>query len=435
MLCIVNLDGYTLEELTEQVSRLSVSLSREGSHNLKEANLNSESLVSERLPFEKDCFSSDVHSSSMEYIELQNLDSKIVTGNKSTDSVIILSDDEVEPKVSSKKDILSFGEDVHHVSDGNIMPHDFGNSLPASNHASQNVSFMKTLKKTKETFQKKASSGNLHDKPVVTSFIDSKGPGSCRKEASSKSKDLGNLTKLLDEAASAKNLNKACGGMAPKTVDTVSSTCSKMLSDQDAEDDPLETALKSVGRVQLHVPKPTILKRQVIQLKTPFENRSGCLRKLEDPMKRFRPPRLDDWYKAILEINYFATIGLSSTRKDENQIVNKLKEVPVCFQSPEQYVEIFQPLVLEEFKAQLQNSFLEMSSWEEMFYGVLSVMSIERIDDFHIVRFVHDDGASKSRSFSENDFLLLTKGPPKKSSQDVHMVGKVYFYPYVIAII
>ncbi|XP_068501053.1 helicase SEN1 isoform X3 [Phaseolus vulgaris] len=418
-------DGYTLEELTEQVSRLSVSLSREGSHNLKEANLNSESLVSERLSFEKDCFSSDVHSSSMEYIELQNLDSKIVTGNKSTDSVIILSDDEVEPKVSSKKDILSFGEDVHHVSDGNIMPHDFGNSLPASDHASQNVSFMKTLKKTKETFQKKASSGNLHDKPVVTSFIDSKAPGSCRKEASSKSKDLGNLTKLLDEAASAKNLNKACGGMAPKTVDTVSSTCSKMLSDQDAEDDPLETALKSVGRVQLHVPKPTILKRQVIQLKTPFENRSGCLRKLEDPMKRFRPPRLDDWYKAILEINYFATIGLSSTRKDENQIVNKLKEVPVCFQSPEQYVEIFQPLVLEEFKAQLQNSFLEMSSWEEMFYGVLSVMSIERIDDFHIVRFVHDDGASKSRSFSENDFLLLTKDPPKKSSQDVHMVGKV----------
>ncbi|KAL5071646.1 hypothetical protein RYX36_022533 [Vicia faba] len=60
----------------------------------------------------------------------------------------------------------------------------------------------------------------------------------------------------------------------------------------------------------------------------------------------------------------------------------------------EQYVEMFRPLVLEEFKAQLQNSFLKMSSWEEMFYGNLSVMSIERIDDFHIVRFVHDDGDS-----------------------------------------
>ncbi|KAK7331537.1 hypothetical protein VNO80_28272 [Phaseolus coccineus] len=133
-------------------------------------------------------------------------------------------DDEVEPKVSSKKDILSFGENVQHVSDDNIMPRDFGNSLPAAEHANQNA--------------------------VVG------------KKQVQKSKDLGILTKLLDKAASAKNLNKACGGMAPKTVDTVSSTCSKMLCDQDAEDDPLETALKSVGRVQLHVPKPTILKRQ-----------------------------------------------------------------------------------------------------------------------------------------------------------------------------
>ncbi|XP_027925955.1 helicase SEN1 isoform X3 [Vigna unguiculata] len=419
-------DGYTLEELTEQVSCLSVSLSRERSHSSKEATVNSESLVSERFPFEKGCFSSDVHSSSMEYIDLQNLDSKIVIGNKSTDSVIILSDDEVEPKVSSKKDILSVGEDVHHISDCNIVSHDFGTSLPAAEPSNQNVSFIKTSKKTKESLQKKASFGNLNDKPVVTSFIDSKGSGSYRKEASSKSKDMNNLTKLSDEGANAKNLNKTRGSMAPKTVDTVSSACSKMLRDTDADDDPLETALKSAGRVQLHVPKPTILKRQVIQLKTPFENKSGYLRKLEDPMKRFRPLRLDDWYKAILEIDYFATIGLSSKRKDENQTVNKLKEVPVYFQSPEQYVEIFQPLVLEEFKAQLQNSFLEMSSWEEMLYGVLSVMSIERIDDFHMVRCVHDDGDSaKCRSFAENDFLLLTKDPPQKSSHDVHMVGKV----------
>ncbi|TKY47970.1 Helicase SEN1 [Spatholobus suberectus] len=420
-------NGYTLEELTDQVSRLSVSLSREGSHNFQEANVKSKSLLSERLPFEKSCFTSDIHSSSMEDIDLRNVDSKIITGKKSTESVIILSDDEVEPRVSSKKDILSVSESGHHISDSNIMPHDVGNSLLDADLANQNVSFMKTSKKKKETFQKKASSGNLHDKTVLTSFIDSKGSGSWRTEVSSKSKDMVNLTNFFDEAVNAKNLNKACSSMAPKTGDTVSSTCNKMLCYiQDAEDDPLETALKSVGHVQLHVPKPTFLRRQVIQLKTPLENRSGYLRKLEDPMKRFRPPRLDDWYKAILEINYFVTVGLSSTRKDENRIVNKLKEVPVYFQSPEQYVEIFQPLVLEEFKAQLQNSFLEMSSWEEMFYGILSVMSVERIDDFHLVRFVHDDGDSaKCRSFSENDFLLLTKDPPEKSSRDVHMVGKV----------
>ncbi|RZB62240.1 Helicase SEN1 isoform B [Glycine soja] len=420
-------DGYTLEELTAQVSCLSVSLSREGSHNFLEANVKSKSLVSERLPFEKDCFTPDIHSSSMEDTGARNVETKIITGKKSSDSVIILSDDEVEPKVSSKKDFLSVSEAGPHISDGNIMPPDAGNSLPAGDLVNQNVSFMNTSKKMEQTFQKKASSGTLHDKPVVTSFIDSKGSSSCRTGVSSKSKDMVNLTKFSDEAVNAKSLNKACSSMASKTGDTSSSTCSKMLCDiQDAEDDPLETALKSVGRVQLHVPKPTVMRRQVIQLKTPLENKSGYLRKLEDPMKRFRPPRLDDWFKAILEINYFATVGLSSARKDENRIVNKLKEVPIYFLSPEQYVEIFRPLVLEEFKAQLQNSFLEMSSWEEMFYGILSVMSVERIDDFHLVRFVHDDGDStKCRSFSENDFLLLTKDPPQKSSHDVHMVGKV----------
>ncbi|KAF7814641.1 helicase SEN1-like [Senna tora] len=210
---------------------------------------------------------------------------------------------------------------------------------------------------------------------------------------------------------------------------TLSTTSDQMLSDivRDTEDDPLETALKSMRRTQLHVTKPTsALRRQVIQLKTPFENRSGRPHRLEDNLKRFTPPTLNEWYKPILEIDYFAIVGLASARKDENRAVSKLKEVPVFFQSAEQYVEIFRPLVLEEFKAQLHNSFVEMSSWEEMLSGRLSVMSVERVDDFHLVRFIHDDSDSAaSKSFSENDLVLLTKDPPQKSSQDVHMVGKV----------
>ena len=90
MFCTVNLDGYTLEELTAQVSCLSVSLSREGSHNFLEANVKSKSLVSERLPFEKDCFTPDIHSSSMEDTGARNVETKIITGKKSSDSVIIL---------------------------------------------------------------------------------------------------------------------------------------------------------------------------------------------------------------------------------------------------------------------------------------------------------------------------------------------------------
>lgn len=423
---LITSDGYTLEELTKQVSHLSTSLCREDSLTFQEANVKLKSSVSKSLPFEKNRSSSDIHSSSMEDIGVQNLDSEIMTGRKDTETIVVISDDEAEPKVFSNA-ILSVSETGQN-SAGNIMPHTAGNSLSPSDHAIQNVSYMKTSKGTKETFQKKDTtevfslssqkrgSGNLRNNPVVTPYIDSKGPESCKREAISKSNDRVSLIKASVEAASTKNLNK-----------TSSIKASKISDFRDSDEDLLETALNSVGRTQLYVPKPTsILKRQVIKLKTIHENRSGSLHKVEDTMRRFKPPSLDDWYKPILEIDYFAIVGLSSARKDENRTVNKLKEVPVCFQSAEQYMEIFRPLVLEEFKAQLQNSFLEMSSWEEMVYGSLSVMSVERIDDFHIIRFVHDDGDSATcRSFSENDYVLLTKDPPQKSNHDVHMVGKV----------
>jgi senataxin len=417
-----------------------MSLSSEDSHDFQEGNVKLKSLVSKSLPFENNFLSSDIHSSSVEDKGLQILDFEVMTGKKDTETIVILSDDEVEPKVLSNS-ILSVSETGQNISDGNIMPHTAGNSLPASDRAIQNVSYMKTSKETEKTFQKqdttdvfslssqKRVSGNLHNKLAVTPYIDSKGPESCKREVISKSKDRVNLIKSSVETVSTKNLNKTCSNIASKTSETVSSTGNKILSDfRDSEDDPLETALKSVGRTQLYVPKPTsILKRQVIQLKNTLDSRSTCLNKVVDPTRRFKAPSLDDWYKPILEIDYFAIVGLASARKDESRAVNKLKEVPVCFQSAEQYVEIFRPLVLEEFKAQLQNSFLEMSSWEEMFYGSLSVMSVERIDDFHIVRFVHDDGDTATcRSFSENDIVLLTKDPPQKSNHDVHMVGKVY---------
>lgn len=424
-----------------------MSLSSEDSHIFQDENAKFKSSLTKSLSFKNNFLSSDIHSSSTEDKGLQILDSEVMTGKKDTETIVILSDDEFEPNLFSNS-ILSVSETGQNISDGNIMTHTAGNSSPATDRAIQNVAYMKTSKEIKEAFQKKDTAeafslssqkqdcGNLRNKLAVAPYVDSKGPESCKREGISKSKDRVNSIKSSVETLSTKSLNRT-GSMASKISDTLSCPGNKVLSDfWDSEDDPLETALKSVGRTQLYVPKPTsILKRQVIQLKTTLENRSGCLHKAGDPTRRFKPPSLDDWYKPILEIDYFAIVGLSSARKDESRAVNKLKEVPVCFQSAEQYVEIFRPLVLEEFKAQLQNSFLEMSSWEEMFYGSLSVMSIERIDDFHIVRFVHDDGDSATcKSFSENDFVLLSKDPPQKSNHDVHMVGKVYCSLYMIYI-
>ncbi|KAF8114236.1 hypothetical protein N665_0039s0003 [Sinapis alba] len=198
--------------------------------------------------------------------------------------------------------------------------------------------------------------------------------------------------------------------------------------DKEPEVDPLDLALKSLKPQPLPLakPGPIVPKRQVIQLCAPVNKKSERWQRQEAGFKRFRPPKLEDWFRKILQMDYYAIVGLASTNKDENQNVGKLREVPVRFSSPEQYVQIFQPLVLEEFKAQLQSSFQEISSLEEMYYGDLSVLSIERVDDFHFVRFMKDESdGPNSKSFSENDLILFTKEHPENSNVGVNMMGKV----------
>ncbi|KAL5065974.1 hypothetical protein RYX36_027711 [Vicia faba] len=193
-------------------------------------------------------------------------------------------------------------------------------------------------KDTAEAFSlssQKQDSGNLCNKLAVAPYVDSKCPESCKREGISKSKDRVNSIKSFVETVSTKSLNRTGSNIASKISDTLPCSGNEVLSDlRDSEDDPLETALKSVGRTQLYVPKPTsILKRQVTQLKTTLENRSGSLHKAGDQMRRFKPPSLDDWYKPILEIDYIAIVGLSSARKDESRAVNRLKEIPLQAQA------------------------------------------------------------------------------------------------------
>lgn len=206
----------------------------------------------------------------------------------------------------------------------------------------------------------------------------------------------------------------------------------------ETEADPLDLALKSLKPQSLPLakPGPIVPKRQVIQLCAPVNKKSDRWQRQEAGFKRFRPPKLEDWFRKILQMDYYAIVGLASTNKDENQNVGKFREVPVRFGSPEQYIQIFQPLVLEEFKAQLQSCFQEISSLEEIYFGVLSVLSIERVDDFHFVRFMQDENdGSNSKSFSENDLVLFTKEHPENSNVGVNMMGKVcgsLFYFHVL---
>ncbi|CAA6672122.1 unnamed protein product [Spirodela intermedia] len=193
----------------------------------------------------------------------------------------------------------------------------------------------------------------------------------------------------------------------------------------DSDDDTLESASDPIRHLaQLTKPIMSVPKRKVIQLEMPTNNKNGLLKRLDNGMRRLKPPKLDDWYRPILEIDYFSIVGLSPDGVDASASVAKLQEVPLSFVSPDHYIQIFRPLVLEEFKAQLLNSFLETSSSDEMFCGNLCIVSVERVDDFHIVRARPEDGES-ARAFSENDLVLLTKEPLQNTAQHVHVVGKL----------
>ncbi|XP_068638867.1 helicase SEN1 isoform X1 [Aristolochia californica] len=195
---------------------------------------------------------------------------------------------------------------------------------------------------------------------------------------------------------------------------------------KDTEDETLEVSLERT-RHPPSITKPcvSVPRRQVIQLEMPTADRAGSYHRLGSGVKRLRPPRLDDWYRPILEIDYFSIVA-NSANKDENVAMANFREVPVCFSSPEHYVEIFRPLVLEEFRAQLHSSFLEVSSPAEMSCGSLCVLSVERIDDFHLVRCISDKRDSEvSRGCSENDLVLFTKQPLENTALSVHLVGKV----------
>ncbi|EPS66615.1 hypothetical protein M569_08162 [Genlisea aurea] len=168
------------------------------------------------------------------------------------------------------------------------------------------------------------------------------------------------------------------------------------------------------------------VKRQVIQLNLPVQSKPGSKR-LSSDVKRFQSPKLDDWYKPILELDFFETVGLAHQTDNDHETSRKLKEVPICFDSPQQYIEIFRALALEEFKAQLKSSYQEMVHGEEMSCGSLSVLFLEKTFDFHIVRFAQDENESAgSKNLSENDLILLTRQPVRgHASGDIHTMGKV----------
>ncbi|XVF86232.1 hypothetical protein PTKIN_Ptkin18bG0023800 [Pterospermum kingtungense] len=437
---LISNDAVDIDELTEQVSRLCVTLSKEISCSPGHSTLRSKKWFSGAFSVEGSCSAPDLRSSSIE-TDVRALNSLKVTERQNANNLIVLSDDEKEKDAASGKsspqilgDEAGFPSTEEHASE---VDHTKKDVHATATDTSKDLFEAPLVDTSKVLFEASLERGSIVSQKLkpekfrakLPSFVNSKGFDSERKEIISNTKNNVISPQIrvdkknkFDESVKCNSINQGCNKIISGTNDTV---LRELV--HDAAHDPLEAPYRT-AKVQpslLAKSGPMVPKRQVIQLKSPFENRSS-LHGLAADVKRFKPPRLDDWYRPILEVDFFVTVGLASADDSESCTVNKLKEVPVSFHSPEHYVNIFQPLVLEEFKAQLHNSFMEMSSWEEMYCGSISVLSVERVDDFHLVRFVYDGDESKtSKSFSENDLVLLTKEPPKSTSHDVHMLGKV----------
>ncbi|XP_019707473.1 uncharacterized protein [Elaeis guineensis] len=342
-------------------------------------------------------------------------------GKEPTTSVIVVSDDEAEKAASPNlagKELLS------------------DDSMVFNSSSSRNI--FETVVPRTYVKDSQISSQKQDNDTQVSSAVESSASG--RKTSPIPLKGIGvdkQLRKLSDGNEIAPSLKKASSSSrlvhpqsSAQTIPSVEPEKGNVVIEDlihDAEDDPLECALGNSKRPKLVLTKPSISapKRQVVHLQLPMQNKTGFLGRRHMGIRRLKPPRLNDWYRPILEMDYFAVVGLSSANEVENTASANLREVPLCFQSPNHYVEIFRPLVLEEFKAQLHNSYIETSS-DEMSCGSLCILSVERIDDFHLVRCRPDNTESLvSRGCVENDLVLLTKEPLQNSAQHVHVLGKV----------
>lgn len=412
-------DGVDMDKLTEQISCLCVSLSKEFTFDAGKTTSSSKAPSALTFSFEQKIQVSDNSLSSIEMKDVRTLDYLKATERKKEHQLVVLSDDE-EIGVET-------GKSSDHMLDKGIGVSASAESLPLLEAKDKSAS-----SGTSKTLSSASNKRNANDRPVIASEILDLEKISDKPPSILKAKAIHGGRKQSKSELNVVGTDKFDESLNPKMMkqDFSKSGASDMVLRKlvHEEDDPLESALRTSKPHQSFPAKlgPFVPKRQIIQLKSPFGSRSGNIQRPEARVKRFKPLRLDEWYRPILEIDFFKTVGLSSKIEDRNHPTSKLKEVPMSFSSPEQYVDIFRPLVLEEFKAQLQSSFLELSSLDDMYCGSISVINVERIDDFHLVRFLYDDNDfAGSKSISENDLILLTKEPLQSDSHDVHVIGKV----------
>eukprot|EP00242_Pyramimonas_sp_CCMP2087_P017241 CAMPEP_0198225894 /NCGR_PEP_ID=MMETSP1445-20131203/102956_1 /TAXON_ID=36898 /ORGANISM="Pyramimonas sp., Strain CCMP2087" /LENGTH=119 /DNA_ID=CAMNT_0043905561 /DNA_START=201 /DNA_END=557 /DNA_ORIENTATION=- len=103
----------------------------------------------------------------------------------------------------------------------------------------------------------------------------------------------------------------------------------------------------------------------------------------------------------VLQWDYFKLTNKGTPKR-------KLRSVPEKFESMEDYMSVFEPLVLEECCAQLTRG-ESQDDFSSVPHGAV-VMDFEKAHNFHFTSFGLEMG--KCKNYHENDLVLVSKLKP-----------------------
>jgi senataxin len=112
--------------------------------------------------------------------------------------------------------------------------------------------------------------------------------------------------------------------------------------------------------------------------------------------------------QTVLSWDYF-TMDDGQTRSDATR-KRALRDVPKTFASVNEYLDVFEPLVLEECAAQISRGDEEETRRSGRGSPIGAVFRSTRVDGFHVVQFILGEDAMAG--FHDNDLILVSKTDP-----------------------
>ena len=143
----------------------------------------------------------------------------------------------------------------------------------------------------------------------------------------------------------------------------------------------------------------------------------------------FYNPSLDEMNKEVLAWDLYQML--------EGRAMYSLRDVPVKFASVDEYLDVFEPLLLEECRAQTLRSLHENEGRDSH----LQLRSVEPLEPFRVIHFEAPQESSTKATFFDTDLVFVShepldlyataeqeeghRGPPKLKGQQFHALALV----------